>query len=156
MAFLVLPSILFLGACSSYFAGSSYLKKNYPAPQPPKYKVGDEVTVKDETLKVIGYTGHSKETANNLQLKDHPIWIAETRLEAQTHARDNGAVATIAAKERAQSSYSRFDNGITADHPSANHKYTVVDIENVTSHTDDRTIASFKRMKDKHLGRNNL
>lgn len=51
MAFLVVPSVLVLGACTSYFAGSHYVQKNYPAPQPPKYKVGDEVTVKRRNLK---------------------------------------------------------------------------------------------------------
>jgi hypothetical protein len=146
MAILAIPPLGLAAASLAYAAVNKYFNQNYPASKRPRYKLGEEVEVHGKTLKIIGYTGHSQQTAHNLQLVDHAIWIAQTRKEAQGYARADGAVATIAAKERAHTNYSRFENGVTADFPSVDHCYTVVDVEPVTPETDDRTSACFKRM----------
>lgn len=143
---LAVPSLTLSGIAIGYYAGKHYLSKNYPAPQPPKYSVGQHVEVNGKQLTVFGYTGHNMQNASNLKLVDHQIWVTQDRSVAQTYAGDKGAVVTIAGLKRAQTNFSRYDNMHSADFPDREHSYTAIDIEPVSLNTDERIQGCFKRM----------
>jgi hypothetical protein len=148
MAFAI-PAIILVPTLAT--VGYQFLKKNimnnYGPTEGPNYKPNDKIEVNGEELTVLGYSGHADpETAKNLKLVNHHVWITPDRGEAQTYAGDNGSVATIAAKYSGETLYSRYENQHHSHYPTEQHKYTIISVDRVTPANDARLPACTKRL----------